>query len=198
MSFVHLHVHTEYSISDSIIRIESLVDTVSKYRMPAVGIADLNKMFGAVKLYKRCIEAGVKPLIGVEALIENPADEKSPFSLVLICQDNDGYRSMCQLLTRAHQESRKGEQPNLKKSWLAGCTDGLIALSGAQSGEIGQCLLQGNQFEDAQHALDVYRKLFPDRFYLEISRLGNGFDNAYGMRTLELADQTKTPVVATN
>ena len=198
MSFVHLHVHTEYSISDSIIRIESLVDTVSKYRMPAVGIADLNKMFGAVKLYKRCIEAGVKPLIGVEALIENPADEKSPFSLVLICQDNDGYRSMCQLLTRAHQESRKGEQPNLKKSWLAGCTDGLIALSGAQSGEIGQCLLQGNQFEDAQHALDVYRKLFPDRFYLEISRLGNGFDNDYGMRTLELADKTKTPVVATN
>lgn len=193
-----MHVHSEYSISDSIIRIDMLVDAVQNYQMPAVGIADLNKMFGAVKLYKKCIEAGVKPLIGVEALVENPADEKSPFSLVLICQDKEGYRAMCQLLTRAHQESKKNEPPNLKKSWLAGRTDGLIAMSGAQSGEIGQCLLQGNQFEDARQALNDYRKLFPDRFYLEISRLGNGFDNEYGIRTLELADETKTPVVATN
>ena len=198
MSFVHLHIHTEYSIVDSIIRVEKLVEKVQEFQMPAVGVSDLNRIFSAVKLYSCCLEAGVKPIIGAEFLIENSNQPDSPYPFVLFCQNLEGYQSMCRLLTRAYHERKQSSQPFVRKNWLYGETDGLIALSGGLTGEIGQQLLHNDSLDTSLKILNEYRTLFPDRYYLEISRIGSQFDDLYGERLLELADSTNTPVVATN
>ena len=197
MNFVHLHVHTEYSIVDSIIRVNDLVNQVKQYNMPAVGVADHNNLYSAVKLYTACLKQGVKPIIGVEALVHNPIEPGKPYTLVLLSQNMQGYRSICGLVTRAQHEGRSSGGACISREWLTGKTDGIIALSGAQNGEIGQCLIQGKHAEALQ-LLEEYRKLFPDRFYVEISRIGDAFESIYCKTAVDLANATQTPLVATN
>ena len=198
MSFIHLRVHTEYSLSDSIIRVNELVDHVAKMGMPGVAVTDLQNLHCAVKFYTKSLQRGLKPIIGVEVLIENQFQPESPYLLVLLCQNLHGYRSLCNLLTRAQTDSQKSGELYLKKKWLtAGACKGMIGLSGAHDGEIGNFLLQGNM-DEARIALREYRDLFPDRFYLDIARIGHVTDKTYEDAALDLAELTKTPVVATH
>ncbi|MEJ2107978.1 MAG: DNA polymerase III subunit alpha [Acidiferrobacteraceae bacterium] len=195
--FVHLHVHSEYSLYDSTVRIRQLVAAARDHGMPAVALTDLANLFGVVKFYRAALAAGVKPLIGSDVWLENPVDHHKPWRLLLLCQDLNGYRNLCRLLSRAYTDGQHSGRPCVSKDWLRGASDGLIALSGAHEGEIGQALIGGNE-RLAEDLLDEYRTLFPDRFYLELQRTGQPYQEELVHGTVALATRTGTPPVASN
>ncbi len=196
-SFVHLRVHSEFSLSDSVIRVPDLVSSAKTAAMPAVALTDLANLFGIVKFYRDAILSGVKPIIGADLYVENPSDSHKPFKLLLLCQNQEGYRLLCQLLTRAYVEGQHSGRPCLSRSWLVGSMDGLIALSGAQDGDIGQTLLAGN-IAQAEQLAHEYASLFPGRFYVELQRTGQPYQEDYVHAAVDLATRVGLPVVATN
>ncbi len=198
MSFVHLRVHTEYSLSDSIIKIDDLAARAVECKMPAVGITERYNAFSAVKAYKSLRKYGIKPIIGAELAIENLKTPAAPYELVLICLNRDGFQAMCRLLTKVHQRVKKDGRMEVKPSWLteSDCR-GLIALSAGQHGEVGRHLLR-NQYQTAREALGRYQAVFPQRFYLEISRFEEESENQYNNAVLDFVEQTGTPLVATH
>lgn len=195
--FVHLHLHTEYSLVDGIVRVKPLVQAVATAGMPAVAVTDQGNLFAMVKFYRAAIAAGIKPIIGVDIWIENEQETGPPTTLVLLCQNAAGYRNLTELVTRTYLEGQQRGQPMLKKAWLDGHTDGLIALSGGKAGDIGQSLLAGNT-EQAQTCLEEWRRLFPGAFYLELHRTGREGEESYLHAAVALASGSGTPVVATN
>jgi DNA polymerase-3 subunit alpha len=195
--YVHLHLHTEYSLVDGAVRVKPLVRAVADAGMPAVAVTDQCNLFAMVKFYRAAIAAGVKPIVGVDVWIENIQEAASPTPLVLLCQDATGYRNLTELVSRTYLEGQHRGQPILEKAWLDGHTKGLIALSGGKAGDIGQALLAGNA-ELAQACLDDWRSLFPDTFYIELQRTGREGDEAYLHAAVALATSSGTPVVATN
>ena len=199
MSFVHLRVHTEYSLSDSIISIDSLVSRAAQLKMPAVGITEWQNTFSAIKAYKACRKHGIKPILGVEIAIESLQDPaESSFMLVLICQSLEGFQAMSRLLSKAHQRIRSDGQIVVNPAWLTEpeCR-GLIALSAGVDGEVGHQLLH-HRFDEARYILQKYQTIFPQRYYLEISIIDEKFEEIYNDAVLEFADQTQTPLVATH
>lgn len=196
VGFVHLHVHSEYSLSDGIVRLNDLVQTAVEQGMPAVALTDLSNLFGVVKFYRDAVAAGIKPIIGADLWLENPADSHKPFRLLLLCQNADGYRALCQLLTRAYLEGQHSGRPCIARAWLT-AVPGLIALSGAQDGDIGQALLSNNPIL-AEQLAQQYQTLFPDRFYVEIARTGHPHQEDYNHAAVALAAKLGLPVVATN
>ncbi len=198
MSFVHLNIHTEYSFSDSIIRVNDLVDSVAKLGMPAAAITEFQNMHSAVKFYTCCLRRGLKPIVGVEALIENTFRPDSPYILVLLCQNLQGYRSLCELSSRTQTSSNNSGGMYFKRTDLTfSKCEGLIALAGAHRGEVGQLLIQKN-LDEAHSVLEHYSNLFPNRFYLDITRTGQVAEQAYELAALNLAESTRTPIVATH
>ncbi|MDH3452679.1 MAG: PHP domain-containing protein, partial [Gammaproteobacteria bacterium] len=194
-AFVHLHLHTEYSLVDSVVRIAELIPKVAGARMPAVAVTDQGNLFAMVKFYRAALAAGVKPIIGAEMLIHGGAEQ--PHRCVLLCQNDAGYTNLTKLVTRAYMEGQQRAGAVLHKSWLRGATDGLIALSGGRLGEVGHALLNGG-FERARHALEEWLRLFPQRFYLELQRTGREGEEDYLEAAVQLAGQVACPVVATN
>src|SRR5690349_270138 len=205
--FVHLRLHSEYSIVDGIVRIEEAVEAAAKDGMPAAALTDLSNVFGLVKFYKEARKKGVKPVIGSDLWLENEADRDKPYRVLLLCQSREGYLGLSELLTRAYRTNQYRGRPELKKSWFAEeGTEGLIALSGAHQGDIGQALAADNT-KQAQRLAGEWSKLFPGRFYIEIQRLGKGalVSGAASVpvetcvqRSLALASKAKLPVVATH
>ena len=195
--FVHLRVHSEFSLVDGIIRLRELVATARKQDMPAVALTDLCNLFGAVKFYREAISAGIKPLIGADVWLENHTNDNKAFRLLLLCQDQEGYRNLCRLLTRAHTEGQHTGRPCIAKAWFEGQASGLIALSGAQEGDIGQALLAGDSAH-AERLAKNYHALFPGNFYLELQRTGQPLQEEYNHAAVALARKTRLPVVATN
>lgn len=195
MSFVHLHLHTEYSLVDSVVRIKPLVKQVAAAGMPAVAVTDMANLFGAVKFYKAALAAGVKPIIGADLRVRR--GEEEPFRLVLLCQDYEGYRNLTRLVSRAYLEGQLRGTPILAVEWLEGASDGLIALSGGREGELGRTLLHGNTAQGEQ-LLRYWQGLFPGRFYLEIQRTRRPHEEELIAASVALAVATNTPVVATN
>ena len=196
-AFVHLHVHSEFSLADGIVRLKELVATARRGNMPAVALTDLGNLFGAVKFYREALAAGIKPIIGADVWVENPADVHKPFRLLLLCQNREGYRALCQVLTRAYLEGQHSGRPCISKAWFDVPLPGLIALSGAQEGEIGQALLAGNQAL-AEEVARSYAAWFPGRFYLELQRTGQPYQEDYNHAAVALAHRAGLPVVATN
>jgi len=196
--FVHLHVHTEYSLVDSTVRIPSLMPRVAADSMPAVAMTDRNNLFGLVKFYRRAIASGVKPIIGADLRIANPDDPGRPFTLIVLCQDNGGYRNLCRILSRAYLEGRVRGEPMVHREWLdrASC-EGLIALSGGVHGDVGLSLMLGHP-DEARQRLAAWRRIFGDRYYLELVRTGRGDEEAAVQASLMIASEEKVPVVATN
>ncbi|MDM8568366.1 DNA polymerase III subunit alpha [Thiotrichales bacterium HSG1] len=190
-NFIHLHLHTEYSLSDSLIRIKPLVKSVYKSGMPACAITDQNNLFGLVKFYRATQAIGIKPIIGVDVWIQDSETSR----LVLLCQNDIGYKNLTRLVSRSFTEGQTDSIPHLHKDWLEGNTDGLIALSGGREGKIGKLLLAG---QDAKQQLEQCNALFPQRFYLELQRTGRPNEEEYIHAAIELALATNTPVVATN
>jgi DNA polymerase-3 subunit alpha len=195
--FVHLHVHSEFSLSDGIVRIEDLVDAAVRDHSPAVGLTDLANLFGAVKFCQAAVKAGIKPIVGSDVWVENSADHNKPFRLVLLCQNREGYLHLNQLLTRAYADGQHNGRPCINRDWLQPLAGGLIALSAAQEGDIGQALV-GAHHDVAERLAREYAEWFPGRFYLELQRTGQPLQEDYVHAAVELALRTGLPVVATN
>ncbi len=196
-SFVHLSLHTEYSIVDGIVRIKPLAKMVAEAGMPAVALTDQSNMFALVKFYRACQAAGVKPIIGVDCWVSGEDDSTQPTKLTLLCINNIGYLNLTQLVSRGYTEGQHRGIPMLKKSWFEGQTEGLIALSGGRTGDVGMALLSGNA-ELASSLLNDWTSLFPTCFYLELQRTGRENEEDYLHAAVKLAIQHDVPVVATN
>ncbi len=193
--FVHLHLHTEYSLVDGLIRIKSLVKHAAQAGMPAVAVTDMSNLFALIKFYKAALGAGIKPIVGVDAWVGRSNEE--PARLVLLCQNLIGYRNLTRLVSRSFLEGQRHGVPVIDFAWLAGHTDGLIALSGGCAGELGRALLN-EQPGQAQAWLAEWQRLFPERFYLEVQRTGRPQEEEYLQAAVDLALASGTPVVATN
>ncbi len=196
--FVHLRLHTEYSLSDSVVRVPELIAAVAAAGMPAVAVTDQNNLFAMVKFYREALRNGVKPLIGVDLLVREEGERAAPSRLTLLCQSQAGYRNLARLLTRAYLEGQERGTPRIERRWLSpGTLEGLIALSCATEGDIGRALVNAREHE-AERALDAWLSLMPGRFYLELQRLGRPFEEPYIAGAVALAGRRSVPVVATN
>ena len=193
--FVHLHLHTEFSLVDGLLRIKPLMARARELGMGALALTDQCNLFALVRFYKAAQGAGIKPLVGVDLWVEG--DEARPGRLVLLCQDDTGYRNLTGLVSRSYQEGRAQGRPTVKRAWLGGATDGLIALSGGLAGDVGQALAGGYP-ERARELVDHWERLFPGRFYLEVSRTGRAGEEDYLHAGVALAAEAGIPVVATN
>ncbi len=194
--FIHLRCHTEYSLVDSLIRIKPLVKTLRELGMPAVAVTDQGNLFALVKFYRAALAEGIKPIIGVDVWI--PQDSDSSSRLVLLCQNDTGYRNLTRLISKSYLEGQQKGIPYLHRHWLTSKnTEGLIALSGGRQGDIGQALLAGHS-PLATQRLEEWQALFPQRFYLELQRTGRPQEEEYIHAAVELALTHQVPVVATN
>ncbi|MGC2029242.1 MAG: DNA polymerase III subunit alpha [Steroidobacteraceae bacterium] len=195
--FVHLRLHTEYSLVDGIVRVPELVAAVSAAGMPAVAVTDQSNLFAMVKFYKEALAAGVKPLIGVDAWIRG-TDERGPSRIVFLCQNLAGYRHLTQLVTRSFLEGQRRGAPMLERSWLqSDMLQGLIVLSGAADGDIGQALARGRD-DEALRCLARWQDLCGDRFYLEVQRTGRANEESYAAAVLELSQERGVAALATH
>ncbi|MDH3429657.1 MAG: DNA polymerase III subunit alpha [Gammaproteobacteria bacterium] len=196
--FVHLHLHTEYSLVDSTVRIAALVERCADDEMSAVALTDQNNLFGMVKFYKKAIAAGVKPIIGVDLRIANEDKSGRPFTLILLCQNDIGFRNLSQLLTRAFLEGQVRGEPLARREWLTRSScEGLIALSGGLHGDVGHALHNGH-VDEAQSLLGEWQGVFGDRYYLELIRTSRAGEEDCVQATLALASEQRVAVVASN
>lgn len=196
MNFIHLRIHTEYSLIDSTVRVDELIKTAVKNNMPALAITDHMNLFAAVKFYQEALKAGIKPILGVDVLIENTLDFEKPFHLTLLCQNMTGYKNLTRLISRAYTEGVRG-MPQLCYSWFEGFTEGLIALSGGKLGDAGQALLSHHAAQ-ARTLLLNWKRLFPQRFYIELQRTQRHHEEEYNQAALLLAEKLSLPVIASN
>jgi DNA polymerase III subunit alpha len=197
-AFVHLRLHTEYSLNDSVVRVPELIAAVAAGGMPAVAVTDEGNLFAMVKFYREALKAGVKPLIGVDLLVGEEAERQAPTRLTLLCQSQAGYRNLARLVSRTYLEGQGRGAPRLERSWLTReALAGLIALSGGTEGEVGRALINARP-EDAARVLRAWLELFPGRFYLEVQRLGRPFEETYIAAAVALGAQHAVPLVATN
>mgnify|MGYP003667950382 CR=1 FL=1 len=196
--FVHLRLHSEFSILDGIVRTDEAIRRAAADGMPALGISDLANLFGMVKFYKGARAAGVKPVVGVDVWITNEAERDKPYRVLLICRDRGGYGRLCELLARAYLENKHRGRAELRREWFDdGGGEGLICLSGAASGDIGQALVNGNR--DAADVLARWwAARFPDAFYIELQRAGHSGAEALVAESVQLAARLDLPVVATH
>jgi DNA polymerase-3 subunit alpha len=197
-AFVHLRLHTEFSLVDSVVRVPELIAATAAAGMPAVAVTDQNNLFAMVKFYREALKGGVKPIVGVDLLVREEGERREPTRLTLLCQNQTGYRNLARLVSRAWLEGQERGVPRVRREWLSTASvDGLIALSGALEGEVGRALVNGHEPE-ADAALTRWQELFPERFYLELQRLGRPFEEAYIAGAVRLAARRAAPLVATN
>ncbi|MDC0423553.1 DNA polymerase III subunit alpha [Methylophilaceae bacterium] len=200
--YIHLRCHSEFSISDGIVRIPEYTKKAKEIGMPALALTDLSNTFGAVKFYKSAIEVGVKPIIGCDVWLENSVTRDQPYRLLMLCQNKNGFLNLSELLSKAYLENQYRGRAELKKDWFKKeNTGGLIILSGATSGEIGQLIIQG-KLDQAHLALREWKNILSDRFYLELQRHGEGNfrqqQERYIDQALHLAVEHGVPVVASH
>ncbi|MCW8933914.1 MAG: DNA polymerase III subunit alpha [Gammaproteobacteria bacterium] len=195
--FIHLRLHTEYSLVDGVVRIKPLMKTAADQNIPAIALTDQSNLFAMVKFYRAAMAAGIKPIIGVDIWVRPAVETEKPSRMVLLCQNNEGYLNITQLISRAYLEGQHGGIPMVEVDWLRESSAGIIALSGGREGDIGRALLSGNQMQ-AEALLKAWKHIFPDRFYLELQRTGREEEEEYLHAAVSLAMTTNTPVVATN
>src|SRR5579871_2829848 len=196
--FVHLRLHTEYSLIDSVVRVPQLIESVVAAGMPAVAVTDQSNLFAMVKFYRAALARGVKPIIGVDLLMREPGERSLGHRLSLLCQSETGYRNITRLVSRAYLEGQQRGVPWVDPRWLSPeNVAGLVALSCATGGDIGRALVNARE-RDAEKALDYWLELFGDRFYIELQRLGRPEEEAYIAASVSLASRRGVPVVATN
>jgi DNA polymerase-3 subunit alpha len=196
--FVHLRLHSEYSVSDGIVRVDEAVAKAAADKMPALALTDAANVFGMVKFYKAARSAGVKPVIGADCWIQNEADRDKPSRLLLLCASREGYLKLSELLSRAWLKNQHRARAEIAREWLSELgTEGLLALSGFAGGDVGQALSTGNA-NAAEKLAAAWAKLFPERYYLEIQRSGAQHGEALVGATLGLAVKAGLPVVATH
>ncbi|QLQ02508.1 MAG: DNA polymerase III subunit alpha [Thiobacillus sp.] len=195
--FVHLRLHTEYSVTDGLVRVGEAVKRARDIAMPALGLSDLSNTFGWVKFYRAARGAGIKPVFGCDVWVTNAADRNRPSRLMLLVQHREGYRRLCELLTRAYQENLYRGRAEIDPAWLADGTEGLLALSGGDAGNVAQAILDEKP-DAARTAAEAWAALFPDRYYLELQRFGQPHTERLIDGLLDIGAALNLPAVATH
>ena len=200
--FIHLRCHSEYSVTDGIVKIDEYLNQALETGMPAVGLTDLSNVFGAVKFYKKAIDKKIKPLIGCDVWLQNEKNREQPYRILILCQSQAGYLNLSRIISKSFLENQYKGRAEIKSSWLLDeFNAGLIVLSGGVQGEIGQLVLNDKTEEASETALKWQQK-FGDRFYLELQRYAEGkaYDDQerYIQHALHLASENEIPVVATH
>ncbi|TNF80870.1 DNA polymerase III subunit alpha [Pseudomonas sp. ICMP22404] len=196
-SFVHLRLHTEYSLVDGLVRIKPLVKTLVGMNMPAVAVTDQNNMCSLVKFYKTAMGGGIKPICGADLWLSSK-DPDAPLSRIsLLVMNAVGYRNLTELISRGFIDGQRNGSIIIEREWVAEASEGLIMLSAAKEGEIGLALLSGNA-EEAETLAREWMAVFPDRFYIEVQRTNRPNDEEHLHAAVALADKIGAPLVATN
>ena len=195
-SFVHLHLHTEFSLVDGTVRIKPLVQAARAMGMPAVAVTDQGNLFGMVKFYEAAMQAGVKPLIGADLRIATE-DAGGHHTVTCLCMNDQGYASLTRLITASYLEGQASGLPLVDRSWLDRWNEGLIVLSGGARGDVGEALVRGDE-SLARRRMAFWQERFGDRYYLELQRTGRPGDEAHVHAAVGLATDSQCPVVATN
>ncbi|MGK0296895.1 MAG: DNA polymerase-3 subunit alpha [Gammaproteobacteria bacterium] len=196
-TFVHLHVHTEYSLIDGLLRIKPLIESSIENNNPAIAVTEFGNLFSLVKFYQRAEKRGVKSIIGAELKIHENETDRESSNIVLLCQNLEGYHNLTRLLTKGYLEGQHQGVPHIQRDWLIGNTNNLIALSCGREGNIGKAIINHNHDAAAQY-LKEWMELFPDRFYLELQRTNRQYEDLYINEAIKLAEKFDIPVVATN
>ena len=194
--FVHLRLHSEYSLVDGLVRINPLVDRVANLGMSAIALTDATNFFGLIKFYKAAHLAGLKPICGADLRLRSSTEDLKSFDITFLVMNLIGYRNLTELISRAYQEGQTRGEPTVDRSWVNELSDGLIVLSGRQ-GDVGQALLSGNK-NQAEKFLQSWIDIFPDKFYLELTRTGRSGEEDFIHASVELSKDFDCPVVATN
>lgn len=197
MSFVHLSVHTDYSLNDSIVRVKPLMTAVAENNMPAVAITDDSNIFCAIKAYKAAMAQGIKPIIGSQLRVKTARFDSVP--MTFLAKNNAGYKALTQIISRGYDQPERDDydRPIIPLEWFQGHGENLIALSGGRESEIGRFLLSRREAVAAE-ALEEYRSIFGHNFFIELQRVGHPADDNCVEQSVKLAIKTEVPVVATN
>lgn len=195
--FPHLRLHTEYSIVDGIVRIKKLMKESAALGIPAVAMTDHGNMFGAVKFYKAAKAAGIKPIFGADILLKNGDDAESFTKLVILCRNGEGYHRLMRIVSKGYTDGQTNGIPLVDRDWLIGNTEGLIALSAGLDGDIGRAISAGHS-DIAERSAKWLADVFPDSFYIELSRVGKAGEDEYIREATAIAAKLNLPVVATN
>ena len=195
--FVHLRLHTEFSLIDGLVRIPTLMGEVAAQGMPAVAVTDATNFYGLIKAYKAAQRAGLKLIVGVDLWVEDADDRDRPKPLSLLAMNEQGYQNLTLLISKAWREGQYHGSPRIERDWLDTHAEGVLALSGGCQGEFGQLLINGHDAE-ARASLQRWMTTFPDRFYIELHRTGRLGEEDYLHAAVDLAAEMACPVVATN
>ncbi|RUT64864.1 DNA polymerase III subunit alpha (plasmid) [Morganella morganii] len=195
--FIHLNIHSDYSMIDGLAKTGPLVKKVASMNMPAMAITDFTNLCGLVKFYGSAHGAGVKPIVGADFLMESELLGDELASLTILARNNTGYQNLTLLISEAYQNGYGAQGPAIQREWLVKHKEGLIILSGGRQGDVGKFLLRGNRVLVDQ-ALTFWQTHFPDSFYLELIRTGRQDEESYLHAAVQLATEKSLPVVATN
>ena len=197
VSFVHLRLHTEFSLVDGLVRVKPLAKAVAGLGMPAVAVTDQSNMCSLVKFYKTAMGAGIKPICGADIWLAS-REEDGPLSrLSLLAMNAKGYRNLTELISRGWSEGQRNGEIIIERDWVKEAAEGLIALSAAKEGEIGHALLDGEEAK-AEALLREWMEVFPERFYVEVQRTSRVNDEEHLHAAVALASRCNAPLVATN
>ncbi|CAX58356.1 DNA polymerase III subunit alpha [Erwinia billingiae Eb661] len=195
--FIHLRVHSDYSMVDGLAKTGPLVKKAASLGMPAIGITDYLNLCGLVKFYGGAHGQGVKPIIGADFKVSSDAMGDDLGQLTILAANNTGYQNLTLLISKAYQRGYGAAGPIIDRDWLIELGEGLILLSGGRRGDVGQMLLRGNHAQVAE-CLAFYQQYFPERYYLELIRTGRQDEETWVHAAVELAIANSIPVVATN
>ena len=195
--FVHLRIHSEYSLVDGLVRVDELAKAVATDGMPACALTDLTNFFALIKFYKATIASGVKPIFGADFYLRDETDESHVNVICLLAQNDTGYRNLTELISRAWLRGQYQDTAYIQREWLRELNEGVIVLSGGRYGDIGRALSNGKEALAAER-LRWWQEVFGDRFYLELHRTGRAGEEDYLHAALSLAVKMHCAVVATN
>ncbi len=196
-NFIHLHLHSEYSISDSLIRISDLVEKVSDRKSPSVSITDHNNIFSLVKFYKKAIKNGIKPIIGIEIDIKDKESSNESFRIVLLCKNIIGFNNLSNLITDSYVNLNENNKFVVLKDDLMKRSEGLIVLSGGIYGDLAHAIKSGKN-DLIESSISYWKKNFSNNYYIEITRTGKDFEDEYIAQALDISEKYNIPIVASN
>lgn len=194
--FVHLRVHSDFSMMDGLAKVKKILGQASAMQMPAIALTDQMNLCGLVKFYEGAHGAGIKPIIGVDVWMKR-ADDEPLFRLTLIAKNNDGYKNITMLISKAYLRGSYKGKIAIDKEWLAEHKEGLILLSGSFSGDLAFAMSKHNK-KLLDEVLSFYQTHFADHFYIELTRTGRPNEGMYIEQAVDIAELHQIPVVATN
>lgn len=195
--FVHLRVHSDFSMIDGVAKVKPIVKAAQKQAMPALALTDQMNLCGLVRFYSTAHDAGIKPIIGADCWVQHPLFPGESGRMLILAADDLGYQNLTMLISKAYLRGNIENKPQIDHDWLAEHATGLILLSGGKEGLVGKALLKENH-QSLQQLVAFYQQYFPDSFYLELIRTGRADEELYIQKAIELAETADLPVVATN